>query len=231
MRIPHSSGPFHTRDLHSRLPAVAAPRPGRRANGKENTAVSKLKVLRGYLSWIVFALFPNSEVAWAALAGLAVALVLFVLDRRAGIPFDALVLDVSTLFFFAALSITAFAAPHASLGTWSGALSFGWLAITAWGSLALRQPFTLGMARQRVTREISEQPAFMRSQTALTRLWAVVFTATTALLVLCDAAHQGTVLSLAVRVAGLGTGAYLTSRHIKASRQRMAASAATVETS
>jgi hypothetical protein len=187
--------------------------------------VSKLKILRGYMSWIVFALFPNSEVVWAALAGLTIALVLFVLDRRSGIPLDALVLDVSTLFFFAVVGITAFAAPHVPLGTWSGALSFGWLAITAWGSIALQQPFTLGMARQRVTREISEQPAFKQSQTALTRLWAIVFTATTVLLVVCDATHQGTVLSLTARLAGLGTGAYLTSRHIKASRQRMAASA------
>ena len=193
--------------------------------------VGKLKELRGFLSWIVFAVFPNSAVAWAAPAGLAVALVLFVQDRRRGTPLDALVLDIATMCFFAALSATAFAAPHAPLGSWSSALSFGWLAVTAWGSIALRQPFTLGMARQRVAREISEQPAFKQSQTVLTRLWAIVFTAATVLLVVCVATHQGTVLSLTVRVAGLVIGVRLTSRHIKASRQRMAASAPSVETS
>jgi hypothetical protein len=103
-------------------------------------------------------------------------------------------------------------------------LSFGWLAITAWGSIALRQPFTLGIARQRVPREISEKPAFKKSQTSLTRLWAIVFTAIAVLLIACDAAHQGSALTLTVRVAGLGVGAFLSSRQIQASRQRMAAS-------
>ncbi|HEX4787478.1 MAG TPA: hypothetical protein VH372_03385 [Actinospica sp.] len=191
--------------------------------------MSKLKNLRGFSSWIVFALFPNSDVAWAALAGLAVALVLFIQDRRRGIPLDALVLDLATMFFFAALSVAAFAAPHAPLGAWSSALSFGWLAITAWGTIALRQPFTLGLARQRVTREISERPAFRQSQIALTRLWAIVFTAISVLLVACNATHQSTVVTLAVRVAGLAVGANLTSRHIKASRQRRDAEALEAE--
>ena len=190
------------------------------------SVLNKLKKLRGFMGWIVFAVFPNSEVAWAALAGLLVALVLLVQDRRRRIPFDALVLDIATMCFFAALSATAFAAPHASLGNWSSALSFGWLALTAWGGIALRQPFTLGIARQRVSREISEQPAFKQSQIGLTRLWAVVFTVITILLVACNATHQGTALTLAVRVAGLAVGAFLSSRRIKASRQRMAATAA-----
>ena len=89
--------------------------------------MSKVKNLRGFMSWIVFALFPNSEVAWAALAGLGITVVLLAVDRRGGIPLDALVLDVSTVVFFAALAVAALTAPHAPLGTWSGALSFGWL--------------------------------------------------------------------------------------------------------
>ncbi|HEY1698471.1 MAG TPA: hypothetical protein VGG75_01975 [Trebonia sp.] len=52
-------------------------------------------------------------VAWAGLAGLIISLVLSVQDRRRGIKLDALVLDVATLFFFAVLSVAAFAAPHA----------------------------------------------------------------------------------------------------------------------
>src|SRR5690348_4029084 len=99
--------------------------------------MSVLKKLRGFLSWIVFALFPNSMVAWAALAGLAVSLVLFVQDRRRGIKLDALVLDVATLFFFAVLGVAAFADPRAPLGAWSSPLSFGWLALVAWGSIAI----------------------------------------------------------------------------------------------
>jgi hypothetical protein len=74
------------------------------------------------------------------------------------------------------LSVAAFADPHAPLGAWSGTLSFGWLGIIAWGSIAIGQPFTLGLARRRVDRDIWNRPAFKQSQAALTRLWAVVFT-------------------------------------------------------
>jgi hypothetical protein len=185
--------------------------------------MSILKKLRGFLSWIVFSIFPNSMVAWAALAGLAIQLALFVQDRRRGIRLDALILDAATLIFFAALSVAAFADPHAPLGAWSSALSFGWLGIAAWGSIAIGHPFTLGMARQRVGRAISEQPAFKQSQTALTRMWAIVFTVITVLLCVCVPTHQGTMLTLIVRFGGLAIGAYLTSRHIKDSRRRMAA--------
>jgi hypothetical protein len=185
--------------------------------------MSKLKRLRGFLSWIVFSLFPNSMVAWAALAGLVISLVLFVQDRRRGIKLDALVLDVATLFFFAALSVAALADPHAPLGAWSSALSFGWLGIVAWASIAIGHPFTLGMARQRVPRDIWAQPTFRQSQAALTRLWATVFTVITLALAVCVPTHQTTMLTLTIRIAGLTIGAYLTTRHIKASRQRMAA--------
>lgn len=148
--------------------------------------MSVLHKLRGFLSWIVFALFPNSMVAWAAFAGLAVSLVLFVQDRRRGIKLDALVLDVAALFFFATLSVAALADPRAPLGAWSSALSFGWLALVAWASISIGQPFTLGMARRRVGRDIWTQPAFKRSQTALTRMWAPNFTLITLALAVCD---------------------------------------------
>jgi hypothetical protein len=187
--------------------------------------MSVLKKLRGFLSWIVFALFPNSMVAWAALAGLAVSLVLFVQDRRRGIKLDALVLDVATLFFFAVLSVAAFADPRAPLGAWSSPLSFGWLALVAWGSIAIGQPFTLGMARRRVGRDIWGQPAFRRSQTALTRLWAIDFTLITLALAVCVTTHQSTIFTLVIRIGGLAIGAHQTARHIKASQQRVAAAA------
>ena len=184
--------------------------------------MSKLNNLRGFASWIVFALFPNSMVAEAALVGFGVALALFIIDRRRGTPFDAMVLDAATLFFFAALSVAGFAAPHASLGTWSSALSFGWLAIIAWSGIALGRPFTLAMARRRVSSDISELPAFQRSQVALSRLWAIVFTLVAALLIVCDLTHQGALLTLTIRLAGLTVGGHLTSRHIKAARLRIA---------
>lgn len=180
---------------------------------------SILKHVRGFLSWIVFMVFPNSMVAWAALAGLVVSLVLFVKDRRRGIKLDALVLDVATLFFFAALGIAAFADRHAPLGAWSSALSFGWLGVVAWGSIAVGHPFTLGMAKRREPREIWDQPSFKQSMVALTRLWAIVFTLITLALAVCVPTHQSTVLTVSVRFGGLAIGAYLTSRHIKAARQ------------
>ena len=129
------------------------------------------------------------------------------------------------MFFFAALSVAAFADPHAPLGVWSSTLSFGWLGIIAWGSIAIGQPFTLGMARRRVDRDIWGQPAFKQSQAALTRLWAIVFTLIALALAVCVLTHQSTLVTLTIRIAGLAIGAHLTSRHIKAARQRMTAAA------
>lgn len=180
--------------------------------------MSRLKGLRGFARWIVFALFSNSMVAWAALAVFAVSLVLFVRDRRRGVKLDALVLDVATLIFFAALSVAAFADPRAPLGAWSSPLSFGWLALVAWGRIAIGEPFTLGMARRRVGRDVWGQPAFRRSQIALTRLWVVIFTFITLALAVCVSEHQSTLLTLAVRLGGLAVGAHLTARHIRRSR-------------
>jgi hypothetical protein len=122
------------------------------------------------------------------------------------------------LIFFAALSVATFADPRAPLGAWSIPLSFGWLALVAWGSIAIGKPFTLGMARRRVGGDVWGQPAFRRSKTALTRLWAVVFTLITLALAVRVSEHQSTLLTLGIRLGGLAIGAHLTARHIRRSR-------------
>jgi len=123
------------------------------------------------------------------------------------------------------VSVTGFVDPHVPLGLWNSAMSFGWLGFIAWISIALGQPFTLGMPRLRVERDVWEQRGFREAQTVLTRMWAIVFTLIAVVLVACVSAHQGTMLTLTVRVVGLIIGAYLTSRHIKASRQHRMATA------
>ena len=102
-----------------------------------------MNYLRGFIPWIVFAAMPSNDLKWAAVVALLVGVVLFRRQRRRGVEADAMILEISTIAFFAVLAALAYVAPHSSLPQYTGALSFVWLALTAWGSLAVRHPFTL----------------------------------------------------------------------------------------
>jgi len=76
-----------------------------------------------------------------------------------GENFDALIIEIGSGIFFAGLVVLAFVAPESVLLGYSTALSSAALAVIAWGSLAIRRPFTLGIAKQTTPRELWAQPA------------------------------------------------------------------------
>ncbi|MCC5479189.1 hypothetical protein [Streptomyces barringtoniae] len=82
---------------------------------------------------------------WGAVSGFASGLLLLQ-DRRRGVDLDALILEASTIVYFVLVGAVAVARPHSSLSHHTDVLSFAWLAATAWGTLAIRRPFTLGIA-------------------------------------------------------------------------------------
>jgi hypothetical protein len=182
-----------------------------------------MSFLRGFIPWIVFAAFSSSTWQWGALAALAVGLRLLIQDRRAGVAADALILETSTVAYFVALSALALAAPHSPLRDYSGALSFGWLAVTAWGTLAVRHPFTLGIARRTAPRELWETPAFLRINTVITTVWATSFALTAGAIAACDAAHTGAAAKIACEVAGFVIPAAFTRTYPKIVQARHAA--------
>ncbi len=187
-----------------------------------------LRYLRTFLPWIAFAVLSNGhDSRWGALAGLVLAAALLVVERRRGRPWDALVIEASSALYFLVLAAAAVLVTPAPLGAYGTAASTGWLALVAWGSLAARRPFTLGIARTTTPPEIQANPLFYRVNAVLTAAWAVAFSAETAVLLALDAlAPHATVALIAVQVAGFAAAAVFTARYPKAVTARARARAA-----
>jgi len=170
-----------------------------------------MSYLRGFVPWIVFGVLSSFDWRWAAVAALAAGVFLLLQDRRAAVAADAQILDVSTIVYFVGVAVLAFADPHSPLEPYNGALSFGWLALTAWGSLAVRRPFTLGIARRQTPREYWDLPEFVQINVVITAVWAAAFTLTGIGLVICVAADAPTSIGIGVHVVGLAAPIAFTS--------------------
>jgi hypothetical protein len=156
-----------------------------------------LSYLRSFAPWLVFAAASALDWRFAALAGLVTAVATTLYARRRQ-PLDALLLDLGAAVFFAVLAVVGFADAHSPVAGWADTLSLAWLAVIAWASLAVRRPFTLGIARQSAPREMWNSPVFYRVNVAITAVWAATFTAiavATAVVRLTDA---GTIVAVAV---------------------------------
>ncbi|MEU1625468.1 hypothetical protein ABZ746_09065 [Streptomyces sp. NPDC020096] len=186
-----------------------------------------MSYLRGFIPWIAFAVISTIGWQWGALAGLLIGLQLLIKDRRSGVAADALILETSTLAYFAALTAFAFAAPHSPVEHYVGALSFAWLAATAWSTLAVRRPFTLGIARRSTPRELWNTPQFLRINTVITTVWATCFALTAAAIAACDATHTGALATTACQVVGFLAPAAFTNRYRAIAQARLAAGGST----
>jgi hypothetical protein len=105
-----------------------------------------------FLPWIVYAALSGhtaSAQPRGTLAALAVTVLVIAYKLKKGTAFDALIIETGSAVFLAALAaLAALAGPHAGLLNYAAALSSTALAVLAWGSLAVRRPFTLGIAKQ-----------------------------------------------------------------------------------
>lgn len=134
-----------------------------------------MSYLRTFAPWIVYAVVPSAQWQWAALIALLLSVFEVTRQLRAGRALDALIIDIGSLIFFAALTVLAFADPNTALHPYSPALSSGVLAVIALVSLALRKPFTLGIAKQTSPKELWDNPVFIRTAYVLTSVWAASF--------------------------------------------------------
>lgn len=185
-----------------------------------------MSYLRTFLPWIVYAVIPSSDWKWAALAGLIVSIVVIARQLRAGHPVDALIIEISSAVFFAAITAAAFADPNSGVHAYSASLSSGFLAIVAGISLMARRPFTLGIAKQTTPREYWHRPEFVRVNVIITGVWTAAFAVTA--VVLAAMAHAGQAHSAAaiiVQVAGFAVPMVFTVRyaaHVQAKAQAQA---------
>ncbi|WP_328311692.1 hypothetical protein OG432_16505 [Streptomyces sp. NBC_00442] len=178
-----------------------------------------MNYLRGFIPWIVFAAVGSAHWQWGALAALVTGAYLFAMDRRRGVSADSLILEQSTIAFFAVLSVIAFAATDSGLREYGGALATGWLALTAWATLAVRKPFTTGIAKRQAPREVWTNPVFLRINVVLTSVWALAFTLTALALAVIDAQSLGSTASIVAQVAGFAIPAVITAQYPERARR------------
>ncbi|PFG50580.1 hypothetical protein ATK36_5821 [Amycolatopsis sulphurea] len=177
---------------------------------------------KSFLPWIVFAIVSTQTGRqWSALIGLVLAGGLLALGRGRGKGWDTLFIEVSATIFFAGLSIWAFSEPGSPARGYVGALTGLWLALTTWGSILARHPFTLGIAKTTVSLEIAATAGFRRVNLVLTTVWAASFTvADLAEAVLLHYAPHATAALVVLKVLGFAVPLSFTVRYPRAVRAR-----------
>jgi hypothetical protein len=158
-----------------------------------------MSYLRAFAPWIVFAVIPASDWKWAALAALAISVIGITRQTRSGLPLDAQIIDIGSAVYFAALTALAFADPHTPLHPYTASLASGALGLIAGVSLAVRKPFTLGIAKQSIPREHWNSPLFIRANVIITAVWTASFLV--GCVVLAFLAHSSALARIIVQVA------------------------------
>ncbi|MEU9336739.1 hypothetical protein AB0D49_26840 [Streptomyces sp. NPDC048290] len=181
--------------------------------------------VRGFIPWVVSGGVSAWDWRWGAVAGFVTGVLLFVQDRRRGVAADALVLEAGSILFFILLGGYAFADPDSPAERWNGVLSFAWLAGIAWGSLALRRPFTLGIARRQTPPEYWDHPGFVAVNQVITAVWAAGFTFILGVLAVCEATGAPDWIGWTARIAGLLAPALFTKVYPARVQARMQAQA------
>ncbi|HKN50882.1 MAG TPA: hypothetical protein VJX66_00210 [Amycolatopsis sp.] len=181
-----------------------------------------MNYLKSFLPWIAFAVVATQfDWRYSALTGLAIAGALLIVERLAGRKFDALIIESSAVAFFALLTALAFTAPNSPLKPYAGSLTDGWLALTAWGSLAIGRPFTLGIARTMAPPEFWDHPIFKRTNVIITAVWAASFTVTGAAgTALLHYAPHATIPLIMIKVLGFAVPIAFTIRYPRIVRAR-----------
>lgn len=181
-----------------------------------------IRYVISFLPWIAYACVATSD-EWrnGALVGLGVALVVVSYDRMTGKAWDEMVIESSAVIFFAIITAISFASPDSSLIKYGPSLVDAWLALTAWGSLLVRRPFTLGVARKMAPQHVWATPRFYRINSVITSVWAAAFTLTAvALYVQTHVAPHATTTAIAIKVAGFALPALFTVRYSTATANR-----------
>jgi hypothetical protein len=171
--------------------------------------------VRTFLPWIVYGVVPSGSWQWGALAALVIAIASIVVQTRAGRGADAMIIEIGSAVFFLALTVIAFADPDTGLHSYSAALANGTLALISLISLAIRRPFTLGIAKQTTPREFWDLPEFLKVNMIITSVWAASFVVAAVVLTLI--AHAGpdhVAATVTVQIAGLVVPMVFTVRYV-----------------
>jgi phytoene dehydrogenase-like protein/uncharacterized membrane protein len=160
-----------------------------------------LGISTGFVPWIVYGSASGAGFREAAiLAGLAAAIGVHLGKGR-----RAKVMEWVALGFFGAAALV-WGLGADSLLRYDAILVSGTLAAMAWGTLLAGSPFTAQYAREDWPEAYWQAPAFTRTNTLLTGLWAIIFTLNSGWAALGVASPRGRVL-LTVVLPNLGIAA------------------------
>ncbi|MFK4222614.1 hypothetical protein [Streptomyces sp. NPDC019890] len=133
----------------------------------------------GMSPWIIFSVLVGpGRFELAVGLALAVAVVLLIATRMRQRGTSLKILEVTDVVFFAVLAaVGAAASPgtHQWLETYAGEISNLALAVIAFGSMAVRVPFTMQYGRERVGPESWKSPEFLRINYVITGVWGAAF--------------------------------------------------------
>jgi hypothetical protein len=136
----------------------------------------------GLMPWIVMALLSGPgrfEESVATALGLSILLIYF-RHRRGGSIKPLEVFEVGYFGVLAVIGVLASESFTAWLETWSGEISSLALAAFAFGSLLVRNPFTLPYAKEITPKEYWDSPFFLGVNRIISLVWALSFTASAA---------------------------------------------------
>ncbi|MEV8376937.1 hypothetical protein AB0P21_29610 [Kribbella sp. NPDC056861] len=179
-----------------------------------------MSYLRTFAPWIVYAVIPSAHWNWAALIALLLSVGLIAQQTRSGRSLDALIIELGSAVFFAVITVVAFADPNSGLHPYTPALSAAALALIAGASLALRKPFTLGIAKQSTPREFWDRPLFIRTNVIITAVWTASFAVSAVVLALL--ADSSPAIRIPVQVAGFVVPMVFTVRYVARTRAKAA---------
>jgi hypothetical protein len=183
--------------------------------------------VRGFAPWLCYAAL--SALDWrVGVCGAAVVAVALLLGRlRAG---GVDLLSAATCGFFVVTAAVALAAPNSGLHSWICALANAVLAVTALVSLAVRQPFTLSIAKSQVSEEYWQDPRFLHVNMVLTGVWTAAFAGAAVACALIVGYGHGAALPLTVvQVLAFVVPFAFSGRYVDRARARAARAAAHAE--
>lgn len=135
--------------------------------------------LIGMSPWIAFSILVGpGRFEWAVGAAFLISLALVIDGRLAARGSSVKILEASDLVFFAIMAVVgAVASPgtHRWLETYAGEISNLALVAIAFGSMALKVPFTIQYAREQVPPAYWTTHTFLRTNYLITAAWGVAF--------------------------------------------------------
>ncbi|MFD9225905.1 hypothetical protein ACFWDI_39205 [Streptomyces sp. NPDC060064] len=155
------------------MKAVAGTAPGGRL------AAALESPIVGMSPWIIFSVLVGpGRFELAVGLALAVSVALLIAARMLCRGTSLKILEVSDVVFFAVLAaVGAASSPgtHAWLETYAGEISNLALVVIAFGSMAVRVPFTVQYGRERVSPEYWKSREFLRINYVITGVWGAAF--------------------------------------------------------